>query len=70
MKTIKLRARKVKKKRVAVVMLPVDEKCSNSVSPRLLAELTGVLVKCDGIRKLGSEILESWAGRPMRRNSV
>ena len=42
----------------------------SKITPRLRAESAGVMVTFDGMSKVGSEILESWVGRPMRRNSV
>ena len=46
------------------------ESSKSRITPRLHAELAGGLMKNDGMIRLGSKILESWTGRPKRRNSV
>ena len=37
------------------------------ITPKLLAQLTGELVKFEGMTRVGSEILESYLGNPMRK---
>ena len=56
--------------------LDTDEICSEKVSgeskitPRSLAESVGATMTLKGMRRVGSEILESCLGRPMNKNSV
>jgi len=46
------------------------ESVESKIMPRLRADWAGVIVTLEGIRSEGSEIWDSWAGRPIRRNSV
>jgi len=56
--------------------LETEEICSEKVSdeskitPRLRAESVGVIETLEGIRRVGSDILEVCLGRPMSKNSV
>jgi len=49
-----------------------SEKVSDEskITPRLCVEFVGVIVTLEGIRRVGSETLESCWGRPMSKNSV
>ena len=40
------------------------------MTPRLRAASVGVIATLEGMRRAGSEILESCLGRPMRKNLV
>jgi hypothetical protein len=42
----------------------------SKMTPRLRAASVGVIVTLEGMRRVGSEILESCFGRPMSKNSV
>jgi len=108
LETTELRVRKVKKERVAVFKLEVNESgydgaksgkvesvlilrrsridkkqdletnwgdmiiesVESKITPRLRADWSVVIVTLESIKWEGSEILNSWAGRPIRRNSV
>jgi len=48
----------------------VIERVESKITPRLRADLAGIIVTFEGIRRKGSETLDTWAGRPIRRNSV
>ena len=42
----------------------------SKITPRLRAECVGVVVTFEGMRRVGSEILESCLGRPISKNYV
>ena len=42
----------------------------SKMTPRLRAASVGVIVTLEGMRREGSETLESCLGRPMSKNSV
>jgi len=43
------------------------ESVESKIMPRLRADWAGVIVTLEGNRREGSEILDSWAERPIRR---
>ena len=46
------------------------ERFESNITPRFLAEATGLMEVLEGIDREGLSILASWVGRPMSRNSV
>ena len=46
------------------------ERFESNITPRFLAEATGLMEVLEGMDREGLSILASWVARPMSRNSV